>query len=93
MVGNYDNALLSLVDQKTKLAGSNKMELLLFKLGGRETFGINVFKVREVCEAPEITRAPNMPHGVDGIISLRGNIILQKLKCFRITSVGQARNK
>ena len=75
MVGNYDNALLSLVDQKTKLAGSNKMELLLFKLGGRETFGINVFKVREVCEAPEITRAPNMPHGVDGIISLRGSII------------------
>ena len=34
-----------------------------------------MFKVREVCETPEITRAPNMPHGVDGIISLRGSII------------------
>ncbi len=74
-MGNYDNPILSLVDQKTKLAGSNKMELLLFSLGGKESFGINVFKVREVCEAPEITRAPNMPHGVDGIISLRGSII------------------
>lgn len=74
-MGNYDNPILSLVDQKTKLAGSNKMELLLFSLGGKESFGINVFKVREVCDAPEITRAPNMPHGVDGIISLRGSII------------------
>jgi two-component system chemotaxis response regulator CheV len=74
-VGTYDNTLMSLVDQKTKLAGSNKMELLLFSLGGKESFGINVFKVREVCDAPEITRAPNMPHGVDGIISLRGSII------------------
>ena len=74
-MGTYDNPLLNLVDQKTELAGSNRMELLLFSLGGKESFGINVFKVREVCEAPEITRAPNMPHGVDGIISLRGSII------------------
>jgi two-component system chemotaxis response regulator CheV len=51
------------------------MELLLFDLGGRERHGINVFKVREVCETPEITRTPNMPNGVEGIISLRGSII------------------
>jgi len=74
-LASYDNALMNLVDQRTRLAGSNMMELLLFTLGGRETFGINVFKVREVCETPAITRAPNMPAGVDGIISLRGNII------------------
>jgi len=74
-MGSHDNALLTLVDQKTRLAGSNKMELLLFSLGGRESFGINVFKVREVCETPDITHAPNMPHGVEGIISLRGAII------------------
>lgn len=74
-MGKHDTQLLKLVDDKTKLAGSNRMELLLFKLGGAETFGINVFKVREVCETPEITRAPNMPRGVEGIISLRGAII------------------
>jgi two-component system chemotaxis response regulator CheV len=74
-MGSHDNALLTLVDQKTRLAGSNKMELLLFTLGGPEVFGINVFKVREVCETPPVTRAPNMPHGVAGIISLRGAII------------------
>ena len=70
-----DTGLLALVDDKTRLAGSNRMELLLFSLGGSETFGINVFKVREVCETPPITRAPNMPKGVEGIISLRGAII------------------
>jgi two-component system, chemotaxis family, chemotaxis protein CheV len=67
--------LLDSVDARTKLAGSNKMEILLFSLGTRETFGINVFKVREVTRTPAITRTPNMPSGVEGVISLRGNII------------------
>lgn len=51
------------------------MEILLFSLGTRETFGINVFKVREVSQTPDITKSPNMPFGVEGVISLRGNII------------------
>lgn len=67
--------LLEAVDARTKLAGSNKMEILLFSLGTRETFGINVFKVREVTRTPPVTRTPNMPSGVEGVISLRGNII------------------
>lgn len=67
--------LIDAVDARTKLAGSNKMEILLFSLGTRETFGINVFKVREVTRTPPITRTPNMPSGVEGVISLRGNII------------------
>ncbi len=67
--------LLDTVDARTKLAGSNKMELLLFSLGTNETFGINVFKVREVSPTPPITLTPNMPYGVEGVISLRGSII------------------
>lgn len=67
--------LLDAVDARTKLAGSNKMELLLFSLGTDETFGINVFKVREVSPTPPITLTPNMPFGVEGVISLRGSII------------------
>lgn len=67
--------LLDSVDARTKLAGSNKMEILLFTLGSREIFGINVFKVREVSQTPKITKTPNMPMGVEGVISLRGNII------------------
>jgi two-component system, chemotaxis family, chemotaxis protein CheV len=74
-MGYSDNQLINMVDETTRLAGSNKMELLLFTLGGKETYAINVFKVREVCETPSITRTPNMPHGVEGITSLRGSII------------------
>jgi two-component system chemotaxis response regulator CheV len=67
--------LMEAVDSRTKLAGSNKMELLLFSLGASEVFGINVFKVREVSPTPPITLTPNMPAGVEGVISLRGSII------------------
>lgn len=67
--------LIEDIDARTKLAGSNKMELLLFTLGTNETFGINVFKVREVSPTPPITLTPNMPYGAEGVISLRGSII------------------
>jgi len=68
-------SLFDTVGARTSLAGSNKMEILLFSLGTQETFGINVFKVKEVCHAMPITKTPNMPAGVDGIVSLRGHII------------------
>lgn len=74
-VDQKDTALLDAVDGRTMLAGSNRMEILLFSLGTSEVFGINVFKVREVSTTPFITKAPNMPKGVEGLISLRGNVI------------------
>lgn len=73
--------LLKSIDERTKLAGTNKLEILLFSLGldsrtGRcETFGINVFKVREVMRTPPITSAPEMPASVEGMVSLRGVLV------------------
>ncbi len=73
--------LLRNIDARTKLAGTNKLEILMFSLGkdlrtGRdETFGINVFKVREVMRIPAITRAPEMPPAVEGMVSLRGALV------------------
>jgi two-component system chemotaxis response regulator CheV len=83
--------LLDTVDARTKLVGSNRMEILLFSLGTSEIFGINVFKVREVSKAPFITKSPNMPHGVEGLISLRGNVIpvLSLAKVIGIARPGQ----
>ena len=43
--------------------------------GRRETYGINVFKVREVIRAPALTRAPDMPAAIDGMASLRGSLV------------------
>jgi len=75
MLNQSEANLFDAVDARANLAGSNRMEILLFSLGTGETFGINVFKVREVSSTPFITRAPNMPNGVEGLISLRGNVI------------------
>jgi two-component system, chemotaxis family, chemotaxis protein CheV len=84
-----DPALLDTVDGRTMLAGSNRMEILLFSLGTSEIFGINVFKVREVSKTPFITKAPNMPAGVEGLISLRGNVI-PVLSLAKILGLGEA---
>jgi two-component system chemotaxis response regulator CheV len=73
--------LLKNIDGRTKLAGTNKLEILLFTLGTdsrtgrRETFGVNVFKVREVMRVPAITHAPDMPSSVEGMVSLRGVLV------------------
>jgi len=73
--------LLKNIDERTRLAGTNKLEILLFTLGEdqrtgrRETFGINVFKVREVMRTPPITAAPEMQESVEGMVSLRGQLV------------------
>lgn len=75
MLSSRQDGMLEHIDARTNLAGTNKMEILLFSLGGNEKFGINVFKVKEVCQIGKITRTPNMPGGVDGIVSLRGHVM------------------
>ncbi len=73
--------LLKNIDARTKLAGNNKLEILMFTLGvdnrsgRRETYGINVFKVREVMRVPAITQSPDMPNAVEGMVSLRGALV------------------
>ncbi len=75
------NSFIQSVDDRTSLAGANKLEVLLFSLGQDaeserdEVFGINVFKVREVMRVPEITQAPDMPDAVEGMVSLRGAMV------------------
>lgn len=73
--------LFNNINARTKLAGTNKLEILMFTLGvdkrsgRRETYGINVFKVREVMRIPSITKAPDMPESVEGMVSLRGSLV------------------
>ena len=51
------------------------MELLLFRLGGGQLFGINVFKIQEVVPCPSLTALPRARPVVRGITSLRGKTI------------------
>ena len=42
--------LLDSVDQRTQLVGENRLELLMFRLAGRQLFALNVFKIQEVLQ-------------------------------------------
>ncbi|MEC8904014.1 MAG: chemotaxis protein CheV, partial [Pseudomonadota bacterium] len=63
------------VNQRTQLVGQNRLELLLFRLNGRQRFGINVFKVREVLQCPPLTAMPKLNPLVRGVAHIRGQTI------------------
>lgn len=67
--------LLASVDQKTQLAGTNRLELLMFTLDSSQTYAINVFKVQEVIRCPNLTQVPHAHSVVRGIANLRGRTI------------------
>ena len=67
--------LLASIDLSTQLAGHNRLALLLFRLGARQIFGINVFKVQEVITTPPIATVPGSHALVRGIADLRGGIV------------------
>ena len=69
------------IDERTNLTSSNKLELLLFRLGEdanldrNELFGINVFKIREIIPMPIITAVAGSHSHMMGVVDLRGQII------------------
>lgn len=69
------SSILDGVDQRTQLAGTNRLELLLFRLHGRQLFAINVFKVQEVIQCPPLTKIPKANTVVRGIANMRGKTI------------------
>jgi two-component system chemotaxis response regulator CheV len=68
-------SILDSVNQLTQLVGQNRLELLLFRLNGRQRFGINVFKVREVLQCPRLTAMPKLHPFVRGVAHIRGQTI------------------
>lgn len=56
-------------------SSSEMIEILLFSLGGTEMFGMNVFKIREVTEISQVTQVPGQKGAMDGVISLRGQVL------------------
>ncbi|RUM94347.1 MAG: chemotaxis protein CheV [Thiothrix sp.] len=75
------NDLMQSVEERSKLAGSNHLEALMFSLGHDSSlnkdllFGINVFKVKEVMVVPKITPLPNMQNCLSGVVNVRGKSI------------------
>jgi two-component system chemotaxis response regulator CheV len=69
------SGILSSVDARTKLVGENRLELLLFNLGGRQQFAINVFKVQEVMRLPHLTLIPDRHPSVCGVTHFRDQTV------------------
>jgi two-component system chemotaxis response regulator CheV len=64
--------LMSSIDQRTKLVVEKRLELLMFKLGSRHTFVLNVFKIREVITVPFMNRMLGSHHNLSGVTNYRG---------------------
>ncbi|HEY7773213.1 MAG TPA: chemotaxis protein CheW, partial [Marinagarivorans sp.] len=67
--------VLDSVNQRTQLVGQNRLELLLFSLGGAQLYGINVFKVKEVLQCPHLNEIPKRHPVVRGVAHIRGGTI------------------
>ncbi|HSC84919.1 MAG TPA: chemotaxis protein, partial [Pseudomonas sp.] len=67
--------ILDTVDQRTQLVGENRLEILMFRLAGRQLFAINVFKVQEVLQLPKLTLMPHRHPYVCGVVNLRGQTL------------------
>ena len=50
------------------------LQIVSFKIGNEE-FGLDILRVQEIIRLQELTRVPNSPDFVDGVINLRGKVI------------------
>lgn len=69
------SAWMDKVEQQTRLAGHNRVAMLLFRMGDEQLFGINVFKVREVMRRPPMERMPDAHPLIAGSCDYRGTTI------------------
>ena len=49
-------------------------QFVTFKID-EEMYAIDVFKIREILELPEITKVPGMPPMIRGVINIRGSVV------------------
>ncbi len=66
-----NNALVKIDDIERN---DERVQLVSFMLAGEE-YGVEVLKVREIIRMVNITKMPNTPHYIEGIINLRGKVI------------------
>ena len=79
MINLVDNNT-SKSDQAESNNDSNKesfdeRQLVIFKVG-EEEFGVTINEVREIIRMEKITRIPNSPNYIEGVINLRGGIVV-----------------
>lgn len=54
--------------------GNELLQLVSFHVGDEE-FGLDILRVQEIIRIQPLTRVPNLPEYIDGVINLRGKVI------------------
>lgn len=60
--------------EKQTGVGEELLQLVSFSIG-EEEFGVDILRVQEINRMLDVTRVPNAPEYVDGVINLRGKVI------------------
>ena len=68
------NDYFSMMSTEAAQEESGEIQLVSF-LVGEEEFGADILMVQEIIRMQPITRVPNAPHFVEGVINLRGKVI------------------
>jgi purine-binding chemotaxis protein CheW len=60
--------------RKVEVKRVEEIQLVVFRLRDEE-FGVEISQVREIIRIPEITKVPEAPGFIEGVINLRGEVI------------------
>jgi purine-binding chemotaxis protein CheW len=71
---NQNNRTAMASHIETKRNQEELLQLVSFKIGDEE-FGIDILSVQEINRMSQITKVPNTPDFIEGVINLRGRII------------------
>jgi len=58
----------------TGLSPDELLQLVTFRIGDEE-FAVDILRVQEINRMLEVTRVPNAPEHIEGVINLRGKVI------------------
>ncbi len=61
-------------NEESKKDQKELLQLVSFKIGDEE-FGVDILSVQEINRMSQITKVPNTPEFIEGVINLRGRII------------------
>lgn len=56
-------------------SSEGSIQMVVFKLGGEE-FAVDIMNVQEIIRMPDITQIPQSPFFVEGVVNIRGRVIV-----------------
>ena len=65
---------LKAAPSSSEAGGDELLQIVSFRVGAEE-FGLDILRAQEIIRHQQLTRVPNSPDFVDGVINLRGQVI------------------